>query len=335
FVARFFEIGDGSFDGDKTSFWSWQGYQAYKDQVVDGLGYWAEILQPQGTNHATVVNIGTVDMPGNAYGGSPGASGGQSALTQMQQNIFGLSPATGTLPLGGHGFFGLGQDDYALEPAFTQTPLTGKDSVFLTTIHEVAHGLGVASSVEDRGALDVFEPYFESRLNSWSQLLIDDNGNPARAGQKILCNGCNNSYDSAAFDVRLDQAILVGPNIKEVLAGGLRGVPVKILDGDGEVDSNYMSHIELRNSVMSHQDYRNYTGFMEAELAVLQDLGYTIDRANFFGRSVYGDGLDLVNTQGFFGRNAAGTQYLPGQYNQDTLGLGLHIYGSKDRKSVG
>src|SRR5690606_35807662 len=108
FVARFFEIGDGSFDGDKTSFWSWHGYQAYKDQVVDGLGYWAEILQPQGTNHATIVNIGTVDMPGNAYGGSPGANGGQSALTQMQQNIFGLSPATGTLPLGGHGFFGLG-----------------------------------------------------------------------------------------------------------------------------------------------------------------------------------------------------------------------------------
>lgn len=330
FIARFFEIGDGSFDGDSTSFWSWQGHEAYKEQVVDGLSYWAEILQPQGNNPATILNIGTVNMPGNAYGGSPAANGGQSTLTQMQQNIFGLSPATGTLPLGGHGFFGLGQDDYALDPAFTQTPLTGKDSVFLTAIHEVAHGLGVASSVQDKGALDVFEPYFESRLNSWSQLLVDDNGNPARAGQKILCNGCNNSYDSDAFDVRLDQAVLVGPNIKQVLAGGLRGVPVKMLDDDGEVDPNFMSHIELRNSVMSHQGYRNYTGFMEAELAVLQDLGYTIDRANFFGRSIYGDGLELVNTQGFFGRNAAGTQYLPGQYNQATLGLGLHIYGSNN-----
>ncbi|ROT45951.1 autotransporter domain-containing protein [Pusillimonas sp. NJUB218] len=330
FVARFFDTGDGSFDDDNTSFWSWQGYQAYKDQVVDGLSYWAEILQPQGNNPATIVNIGTVNMPGNAYGGSPGANGGQSALTQMQQNIFGLLPATGTLPLGGHGFFGLGQDDYALNPAFTQTPLTGKDSVFLTAIHEVAHGLGVGSSVEDKGAIDVFEPYFESRLNRWSQLLIDDNGNPARAGQKILCNGCNNAYDPDAFDMRQDKAVLIGTHINQVLAGGLRGVPVKILDDAGNVDPNYMSHIELRNSVMSHQDYRNYTGFMEAELAVLQDLGFTIDRANFFGRSVYGDGLELVNTQGFFERNAAGTQYRPGRYNQATLGLGLHIYGSNN-----
>lgn len=331
FVARFFEIGDGSFDGDESSFWSWQGNEAYKNQVVDGLRYWAEILQPQGDNPATIVNIGTVNMPGNAYGGSPGANGGQSALTQMQQNIFGLSPATGTLPLGGHGFFGLGQDDYALNPAFTQTPLTGKDSVFLTAIHEVAHGLGVASSVEDLGGIGEFKPYFASRLNSWSQLLIDDNGNPARAGQKILCTGCNNPYAPDAFDVRLDQAVLVGPNINQVLAGGLRGVPVKILGDDGEVDNNFMSHIELKNSVMSHQSYRNYSGFMEAELAVLQDLGYTIDRANFFGRSIYGDGLDLVNTQGYFARNAAGTQYLHGQYNTATLGLGLHIYGSNNR----
>lgn len=330
FIARFFDTEDGSFDDDNTSFWSWEGYEAYKDQVVDGLSYWAEILQPQGNNPATLVNIGTVNMPGNAYGGSPGANGGQSTLTQMQQNIFGLSPATGTLPLGGHGFFGLGQDDYALNPAFTQTPLTGKDSVFLTAIHEVAHGLGVASSVEDRGAIDVFEPYFESRLNRWSQLLYDDNGNPARAGQKILCDGCNNAYAPDAFDVRQDKAVLIGPHIEQVLAGGLRGVPVKILDDDGELDPNYMSHIELRNSVMSHQNYRNYTGFMEAELAVLQDLGYTIDRANFFGRSIYGDGLELVNTQGFFERNAAGTQYLQGQYNQATLGLGLHIYGSNN-----
>lgn len=330
FVARFFEIGDGSFDGDSTSFWSWQGHQGYKEQVVDGLGYWAEILQPQGNNPATIVNIGAVDMPGNAYGGSPGANGGQSALTQMQQSIFGLSPAGGTLPLDGHGFFGLGQDDYSLYPTFTQTPLSGKDSVLLTTIHEIAHGLGVGSSVEDRGTLETIAPYFESRLSSWSELLRDDNGNPSRAGQKIVCNGCDNSYDPEAFDVRLDQAFLVGPHIEQVLAGGLRGVPVKMLDDEGEVDTNFMSHIELRNSVMSHQGYRNYTGFMEAELAVLQDLGYTIDRANFFGRSIYGDGLELVNTQGFSGRNAAGTQYLSGQYNQATLGLGLHIYGSNN-----
>lgn len=332
FIARFFEIGDGPFDNQgNTSYWSWQGHEAYKNEIVDGLGYWAEILQTQGNNPPTIVNIGTSNVSGNAYGGSPEANDGQSALTQMQQNIFGLTPAAGTLPLGGHGFFGLGTDDYATKPALTQTPQTGKDSVLLTAIHEVAHGLGILSSVENRGDDYDIRPYFTSQLSSWTQLLRDDNGNPAQAGQKVLCNGCNTSYDPDAFDLRQDKGFLVGANIEQVLAGGLQGVPVKILGENGDVDDNFMSHIELRNSVMSHQNFRNYSGFMEAELAVLQDLGYTIDRGNFFGRSIYGDGLELVNTQGFFARNAQGTHYLPGQYNQSTLGLGLHIYGSNNQ----
>ncbi|MCR4146783.1 autotransporter, partial [Alcaligenes faecalis] len=135
------------------------------------IGYWTEILQTQGANPPTIINIGTINMPGNAYGGSPTANDGQSALTQMQHNIFGLSPAAGTLPFGGHGLFGLGQDDYATNPAFTQTPLTGKDSVLLTAIHEVAHGLGVTNHVINKGDNYDIQPYFTSQLTSWAQLL--------------------------------------------------------------------------------------------------------------------------------------------------------------------
>ena len=234
FIARFFDMNDGSFDNDETSFWSWEGHQAYKEQLLDGMGYWAEVLQPQGNNPATIVNIGTINDPGNAYGGSDPANGGHSTLTQMQQNIFGLSPAAGTMPFGGHGFFGLGQDDYATDPAFTQTPLTGKDSVLLTAIHEIAHGLGIASSVEGRELVNGTQLYFDSHLNSWSQLLRDDNGNPARPDQQIVCDGCGNAYDPDSFDLRQDQGFLLGHNIEQVLAGGLRGVPVKMLDDDGD-----------------------------------------------------------------------------------------------------
>src|SRR5690606_11768627 len=45
----------------------------------------------------------------------------------------------------------------------------------------------------------------------------------------------------------------------------------------------------------------------------------------------YGSGLDIVNNEGFFARNAEGKQYLHGQYNRSSLGLGLHVYGSHNR----
>lgn len=334
FEVRFFDMDDGPYTETNRSSWPWN--PIYKDHILAGIGYWAEIIQPQGSNPPTIVNIGTDDEPGNAFGGSPTASGTQVAYSLMQQNLQGQSVNPADLERGAHGVFGLGPSDYTDRYTISQTPLSGKDDVFNTAIHEIAHGLGLANSVKEPDGrpideLDNPQPHFEDRLDSWARLLVDDNRRPARPGQAILCEGCYNPYDPNAFDARRDDVYLIGPNITQVMQGAMPGVPVKMLGDDAEVDRNYMSHIELRNSMMSHQNYRNYTAFMEAELAVVQDIGYTLDRAKFFGRSIYGDGLDIVNTQGFYARNAEGTAYLPGQYSTALLGLGLHIYGSHNR----
>ncbi|MCP1625867.1 autotransporter outer membrane beta-barrel domain-containing protein [Pseudomonas nitroreducens] len=192
----------------------------------------------------------------------------------------------------------------------------------------MAHALGISNSVADKYGQGT--PYFSESLSQWASHLRDDNGNPARPDQVVLCSQCNNAYDPNGFDLRQDQGYFTGEHVNEVLAGAMPGIPVKILGEDGSLDADYMSHIELKNSQMSHQGYRNYNVFMEAELAALQDLGYQIDRRNFFGYSVYGDGQTLYNQHGYYQRNAAGTDYLVGAYNTAAQGLGLHVYGSNN-----
>lgn len=79
---------------------------------------------------------------------------------------------------------------------------------------------------------------------------------------------------------------------------------------------------------MSHEPYCNYSNLMEIELAALQDMGYTLDRRNYFGYSLYRDGVTLVNNRPYTARNTDGSGYLDNTYNATALGVGLHIYGS-------
>ncbi len=142
--------------------------------------------------------------------------------------------------------------------------------------------------------------------------------------------------ETNAFSGREGRAFLTfrGQNVSEALGGKrftganggeIDGIPINTW----ERGTPEFSHIDLARSVMSHQAYRSYNGFIEAELAVLQDIGYEIDRKNFYGCSVYQDGQTFTNAQGFSARNAEGTAYVDG-YNTTTYGVGLHVYGSNN-----
>lgn len=333
FQVRFFDVGDGPFMGEPVDPYesTWDLNRQQKEKILGAMHYWAEVITPKPGQSPAVINVGTFDVV-NAAGFSDLITHGAGSITQLQAALNGVEP--GKLAFGSHAQFIMGKMDFDTVPYVpAQLPRTGSVDLTSIAIHELAHGLGIYSMAFGHEEAIPYTPFFDANIpfNAWTAHLRDDNGNPARPGQVILCTGCNNPWDPQGFDVRLDKGYFTGKHVDEVLAGAMPGVPVKMLDDDGYVDNNYMSHIELKNSIMSHQYYRNRTTFMEAELALLQDIGYQIDRRNFFGFSLYGDGQILVNQHGYFLRNEQGDGYIVGQYNTATQGVGLHVYGNNNR----
>ena len=214
-----------------------------------------------------------------------------------------------------------------------------------TVIHEFGHALGFWTSDAPLTRFSEKSYLYESHLYDWR-------GVQAQPGMEIRTPN-REAATKPYFDLpkyindRPDAAIpyFFGQHVSDVLEGeelrtynyfGIKldqkvpGLPVNGNEGDDSEDYVDLTHIELRNSQMSHQSWSNYMSFMEAELAALQDLGYTIDRRDFFGRSVYGDGRTIVNDAPYYARNADGTAYVAGAYNENPYGMGLHIYGSEN-----
>ena len=228
-----------------------------------------------------------------------------------------LSDAPASLPQGGTGFDLIG-----------------------TVVHELAHGLGLGFERESN--VNYTRHLYDARGVRYTPGMEIVRRSPATsASQSAAGEDAAPSLNSGVFyagfagDAGGSGVTFRGEAVSEVLRGsGMEGLPINgyefmgyAEDGITELWDFEGSHIELERSLMSHQSYRNYTTFMEAELALFEDLGYTIDRRNFFGRSVYVDNSEIVNEGGYFARNAAGTAYLEGVPNTATLGIGLHVYG--------
>lgn len=216
--------------------------------------------------------------------------------------------------------------------SFLQADLAG------CTRHEFGHILGIVASTISPN-LGFTYNFVTTKLNPYTNLLRDAYGNKPQTGMEVIAKENQIPAGAKHEDYFIlgatsgnfsGKAYITGENIDIVRNGATfldsPGIPVVGQDLS-KVD---LSHLQLRGNLMSHERYCNYSTFMEIELAVLQDMGYRLDRRNYFGYSIYNDGMTLTNTNPYYARNTEGTDYIAGTYNTTRLGLGLHIYGSNN-----
>lgn len=281
----------------------------------------------------------------------------QKVLTtdDMAVGLVGIGQYVGTSPVddGGYGFV---KPEYYASP--TPQNILGVD-IAAVMFHEIGHSLGIGAStnklsINFAGQDDSIFYFDDFDEKNYAAHLYDQYGRQAKPHAAILSSQGSISSLAAYLEEHPDKksllsaedvfvvdasqearnsgkvyAYFAGENVTEALGGKtftradgqqISGIPVNLWEGRPE-----LSHLELARSMMSHQNYRSYVNFMEVELAALQDMGYTIDRKNFYGRSIYADGLTLTNTQGYSARKNGA--YVD-DYNHSTLGVGLHVYGS-------
>ncbi|MDO4179135.1 MAG: autotransporter domain-containing protein [Phascolarctobacterium sp.] len=231
-------------------------------------------------------------------------------------------------------------------------------------IHEMTHALGMVAEFKDSGFASV-----GSKLPlNFEYHLANNEGQFYRDKERYVTSQAVNDWKSWEKDFGIKTADLVyfennrdkifyidvnkplyfvGDNVAEVL-GNYNATP-DIPFGQGKLPINSgefksvssldptdiayeidCSHVELNHSNLSHQRYRNVFIPMEAELAMLQDLGYSLNRRLYFGRSIYESNLTLTNTTGYNDWNSTTNSYISGTYSTTDLGVGLHIYGDNN-----
>lgn len=159
-----------------------------------------------------------------------------------------------------------------------------------TMIHEIAHSLGGITG-KPFGSSATYPPGqpAEGMLRLYEQQIIDEHGNPVVAGQ---------TYDGDSV------FYFNGANAVSVF-----GRPIPLTTRSTE-----KAHLGVSPFLFTHEQFRNYIFFTEVELALLQDLGYEINRRDHFGRSYYQDGDTHpdVNNESYS--------------LSKTYGVGVHIY---------
>lgn len=271
FNFKFFDKGEEAedFNGSKISTYTLNSEE--KKAVLDAGKYWSEILNTDNALLSTI-NVYTLN-DANAYATSTIVKEGDAkGMMELQAKILGksfnpyLGEAVATIGIGIMGF-----------KTGTPSNLPNAEGVNLygTIVHEIAHTLGIMSTAnfyEDEKFRfgDVLSNFDKGLIDNNDRKISDTTGISYIDNNGNLIGNPETDFDASA------NVYFVGKNVDEVLKNSsLEGVPVNVgLEGyyDELPPAPELSHLEMDRGLMSHQTYRSYTTFMEAELAVLQDI---------------------------------------------------------------
>lgn len=288
--------------------------------IEQGLGYWQLMLQDNAKNSAplrimVIANdVYDTNAAATSFTLENGPFAGKTWLSAaLADNWFGES---GTDYLGYLGFVWIDHVEHGewYTGPLDSLPQNGSTlGLTATIVHEIGHALGILALASESATIESFG----SSLNLWEQGLRDSYGQKAAPNMSIVSSGNKGegtfvtqgetAYSGVYFtgehveDV-LQGALLSYPEDPDGLngsyAGKMPGLPINVWEYTGEIDDNNeyvkfaeLSHIELQNSLLSHQLYRNWNTLMEAEIAVMQDIGLSIDRRAWYGYSIYGSAV--------------------------------------------
>ena len=364
-VLRILDVGETSSEWGYTA--EREVPDAVLDTIVSGVGYWGTLLEKGLANTSPVViEFIPLDVGlGGASASSPptGTDGNTWLSAALIKNdfSFGRDVAAAGVLIGVDGWYS--GSFHSLASNDERPHLAG------TVVHELTHALGVGAILAPEAVVSDeyvqypgYAPfhYLEARLadepSAWHDGLRDIDGDRALPGMTISWKntGRHDEFNLPMLGKEGDVnglgangVYFTGEHVSEVIQDALiaypnnlsehrvNGVPVV----GWEFSQEYylfpeLSHIELQNSLLSHQQWRNWSIPMEAELAVMQDLGFALDRRDWFGYSIYQSGNSetdrrvFVNTNPYYDRNAAGDGWIAEKPNDNAWGIGLHVYGS-------
>jgi hypothetical protein len=347
-------------------------YGNEQQSIIDAATYWLDVIKPtvnQSTTQPAIFYVmKDATLEGNAaamsivdrYDGNTVVNGVQSILAD---GIY-VTPATDEdLNISAHA-------EIIISPGWATSNEKSQsgsvnNNLLPVLIHELGHALGMDTRLKYD---EPKERWSFDEITRWTELLRDNNGNEPKIGETI--GHSTNGRSSTVFELgdptatkNPSRPTFVGENAMKVFYDGNQalidavnsGIPVTgyvdaipVVNDEGEVVSNTevnweldgggsLSHVDTWYTLLSWQNFRNYQGLIEVEMAVYKDLGYkNIETRDFFGQSFYVSGEGTHGTQstqqtagrGFGQWNATTQTYDTTTANTGTFGVGVHLFGN-------